>query len=633
MPLRRPIFCQIRRIDDPSVDCAMAAALPTAGIHDCRLIAHALLERKHPQGMIGLVQHFHLLPDDIQQTLIDNVADLYRPMREAVQQHSRDGPGNVIEIVRRSHATQLAYLVGEQLVHGSQELRRSAAQCLLELAQWAGTDRLPQAPTNCGARAAAYLLTTIQRAVEVYESHCQTDALVAMAAMAPRPMPIACAFLTTSAAARTKALDDLRLMLHRAGSPEICRALPALLTYPTLTSDVLAGLRRTCQSPYLTHMLATVHLLHNRAATCHLANHSAEVNMMPSADYVAQLPNHRQRALIWWLTALSLPPAEQLRQLEQLTNLPDRMAKLIILRRLILLSASKQADAAHDAASRFCFDTDPLLARIALRHLIRCRWSQLPQLLIRLVNTAPPQVRRLAVEKLAPLGFDRLWAAWPQLDHHHRIAAGKAMIKIDANFHRHLADHLNDSDRHVQLRALSMTDELNQGDFFAPLLIALAAGQNSRIVASAVRALGTVHSPQADQALQRALKHHDSRVRANAVEAIQRTSSTQHVHQLTRMAQHEDNRPRANAINALLDMNTANAVDAINTMLDDDRTNHRISALWLVEAVGLLHVATHVAEMSIRDPDTQVRKRAAHVTKQLIQLMQSTHANGTPVPA
>jgi len=87
------------------------------------------------------------------------------------------------------------------------------------------------------------------------------------------------------------------------------------------------------------------------------------------------------------------------------------------------------------------------------------------------------------------------------------------------------------------------------------------------------------------------------------------------------MARNEDNRPRANAISALMGIRHPEAADALSAMLVDRRARHRISALWVVGQNDMLSLAGHVAELSISDPDREVKSRAEVVVRYLMGLM------------
>ncbi len=123
--------------------------------------------------------------------------------------------------------------------------------------------------------------------------------------------------------------------------------------------------------------------------------------------------------------------------------------------------------------------------------------------------------------------------------------------------------------------------------------------------------------------LEGALSHADSRVRANAVESLDQLKSTKHLEQLLEMANRDEGRPRANAIGSLMNMRAGDALEALVRMLNDPRPKQRTSALWLVDQLGLTDVARHVAEMSITDPDREVKTRAGGVIHHLIDAMRT----------
>lgn len=305
----------------------------------------------------------------------------------------------------------------------------------------------------------------------------------------------------------------------------------------------------------------------------------------------------------------------------------DAHARLIALRRLMSLAREEQAVGVEARIAGFCDDADPQIARIALRRLIAEKYAELPALLLKLVNSPHPEIRALAAEELAPLGFERLWTAWSSMTPTRRLTAARALIKIDPNFHRQIAAKLSKPEQSSRLRALTIIHMLNQGSFFEETLEALAADPNARIASAAVRALGSATGDRAREALDKALKHTDPRVRANAIEAMHELNITCNEDTLQDMAANEASRPRANAIAVLLDGDVNTAFEALQRMLADERSDQRTSALWLVDHMALTDVARHVAEMSISDPDAKVRQRAMEVIQRLIESLE-----GSPAP-
>ena len=48
------ILCAVEEINDPVVDRAMVAALPSADPHSIHQLTRSLLDRQHPEGKLGL---------------------------------------------------------------------------------------------------------------------------------------------------------------------------------------------------------------------------------------------------------------------------------------------------------------------------------------------------------------------------------------------------------------------------------------------------------------------------------------------------------------------------------------------------------------------------------------------------
>ena len=115
MPGIVEIYRQIETIQDVAVDRAMAAALPTADPDGLGRMVHLLLERNRPDGVIGLILHYHLLAPPLQRIIEHQAAHLFRPLREAAGRADSTGPANAIRIIQASATTRLAYLVCEKL--------------------------------------------------------------------------------------------------------------------------------------------------------------------------------------------------------------------------------------------------------------------------------------------------------------------------------------------------------------------------------------------------------------------------------------------------------------------------------------------------------------------------------------
>jgi HEAT repeat protein len=596
----------------------MAAALPTADAAAVRLMALTLLERRRPAGLIGLVVHYHLLPEDVQALVIGQTNDLFRSIREAASLETGPGPSNALRIIRRSLATKLTYLVTEQLRHGPEPLRVEAGECLAHLSRHATTDGQTGQLPAIGAVEAEFLLAAVEDAVAAFGQHRRLGVLLAMAHLLPRPMPRTFERLGNADEA---AVAGLRALLGQVDQAAIRRAIPLLLGLAALREAALQAIATCAQTDRLGEVLEGHHLLLLRATAGALRRVKGGEALLPTDGAVAAMPGAHSRGLPAWLSAVALDRNLRITLLMDLRRAGDAATRLFALRRLVQLAGANADQMVQEAVASFCEDREPTIVRIALWCLIRHRYGGLLKVLTQLVNSSDEEIRRLANRQLAPLGFARLWESWGQLDHGRRTAAGRALIKIDPSFHRLLGEKLLPADRRSRLRALGIITELNQGGFFEQALVRLIREGEAYVAASAVKALASADSDTALSVLEEALEHADGRVRANAVEALAQLQSTRHMHKLVDIADADENRPRANAIAALMDMRTSEALTALRQMLDDPRPNHRNSALWLVETMGLVDVARQVAEMSITDPDQKIKGRAHRVVHEMIDQM------------
>ncbi len=662
MALMHEIYQRVRAMPEPWVVASLVAALPTSDPVATHLIALLLLERHDPKAGQALIDHYQQFPADVQAMVAARINHFEANLRTAITQPKETAAFNAVQIIRRAAAPQMAHLLlhplevqdtpGQEPAVPS-ELRRDAAECLATLCRQALAPETLLDPLQF-----QHLQTVVDEALSRYRAHNEPAVMQAWAMLTSAP-----------ALAMSKAFADphhtstmrMRDLIADPQTPVLRRALLSCLRIPTLAAAALRGLHRCAQTGSLPDALRDWHLLllpRNQQALRRLPSMADPRWIDPGV--VPSLEPRQAMGLIHWVIALDLPPRQLVSHLTDMAGSTDAAVRLAALRQLIELSdryntssstfatapgnspisasgsaaaglsatgsSSQEVPGMWAAVQRFTLDPSPLIARLAVRFLIRTGGPSLPRLLLAMVNSPHALVRELAVECLAPLGFGRLWQAWPRLNEPQRLSAGRALIKIDPHFHRLLSEKLAQRDRPTRLRALSIVEQLNQAPFFELALILLAQENDERVASAAVRALGMVQSPAAVAAVEKALEHHDGRVRANAVEALNQHDLARHTDRLMQMASSDENRPRANAINALMQMRTADALTALGRMLSDERPEHRTSALWLVQTLGLLEVARQVAEMSLADPDPAVKTRADVVVHQLIQ-------TATPRPA
>ncbi|MFN3168354.1 MAG: HEAT repeat domain-containing protein [Phycisphaeraceae bacterium] len=621
MPRIRDILPAVLALRSKSIDQALSVALAHAEADEVGVLGLAMLERGRPNAAEALVAAYHRLPEDLKHKVVAQAEQFSTSIRRAAGGRGDQASLNALTIIEQAASTRLAYLVTSMCRHNDAHVREQAGRCLVALARRAASSPEPNRQPHLDTLSTRFLVEAVEQAVVLYSRHDQPAVLSAMLWLLPRPMPEALAALRS---AEHAAAEPLAHRLTAEPDPASRRALLSLIAIRPLADACARALTDANLGQKLGEVIEAGHLLALPAVSRALARARQPDALWPDAKQQRSMPPIARRWLPAYLAATTPDAHEQVARLAPLARQTDTPTRLAVLRRLLTIAKSNNADAraaagnANDALALLTRDPEPAIARAALWHLIQADYAGLPRILADLVNSRHPAIRRVASKHLAPLGFDRYWDAWPKLDPKRRVAAGRALIKIDGEFHRHLASRLASRDPDKRLRALGIIAVLNQGCFFEEVLLDLCASHDERIVASAVKALSGCTSQAAKKTLDLALEHDDARIRANALEAISHSQAAENLDKLLDMAQDQAQRPRANAIKALLELRAKDALPSLTRMLGDQRAQHRISALWLIDELGILHLARLVAEMSLTDEDEQVKKRAGVVIQHLI---------------
>lgn len=619
------IYEYLQGLGDVSVDRAFAQALPTADPATLGPMALILLQRRQTDGGLAIVENFHRLPPAVRQTVLQHAPELTKPLRVAIGNHKTAGPANAIHIIRRSASVRLAYLIADQLRHGQDELKDESAHCLLEMAQRTTSDTDGQYAPAGEPVEVAFVSSAVQEAIKFYAQHQRRDVLLAMFSL---PLPSVTKLLASVGGMGTTWTHPVGVLLTRSDTPAVRRALLAAMSVQALHPFALDGIGLALDTGHITHAVSHWHLLLLKRYHNPIKRVKNAERFVPGKDHYQKLnkqqgtPGYMQ-GLAAWIAELPMERPTLIRHLGALSAAADPATRLAALRRLLALAEAESPQSqVHHAIAGFCTDKKPELVRVAVTHLIRCGYPDITKVLAHLINSPDPGIQKIAGKRLVPVAFPRLWESWPRLNQAQRLAAGRALIKIDPGFHAALHDKMATLDSAIKLRALSIISELNQGLLLQDTLLRLCRDSDAKVVSAAVKALGSADPEKALPVIEAALKHEDDRVRANAVEAIAHLDASRHADVLASMTdEREANRARANAIQALMQMRTGEALQALSRMLGDPRAEHRASALWLVETMGVAEVARDVAEMSISEPDPKVRKKAGAVIQAVIQNM------------
>lgn len=602
--------------DQPIADAALAEALPTARGDAAERIIETLLRRRQPRGLAGIVEAFDLLPRELQDRVMERADELKEGLRLAARGSSDEAHRGVIEIIDRGICHRFADVLVDLLQRHDASTARAAAATLESLAQQILLDASAQAASLSGClrhrENAHRLARALAEACRGFDRHRRRDVLMAAMRLLFRHDPELIEAMTDPGGGAVSVLDSTlrradttlsrKMLLNAAALPGMQAAVTAALGDNQISDSLGEVLNRS----FLVAIPVVADTVGQARKVDHLA---ADSDMLRRVDEAA-CP-HLGR----WVCTLHRESDSAIDALDTLVLDTNRTVRLSGLRSLMRLETA-DADA---LIATMCFDPEPALACIALRHLKRRRWPDLPRVMMRLAGASEPRLRHLSEQFLGSFGFDRFWNAWPDLSSEARQLAGRALIKVDPDFHRQLLAQFNARDAGLRHRAVMVVRSLGQETYFEAPLVTAMEDEDERVVSAASAALAAIHdSPSVSRALDDALHHGNPRVRANAVEALERLDRLAAVrHALAEMLDDPNSRSRANAIKASSRLSIVDAHDALARMLNDPDDKHRISALWVFEQLASPVLARQVGSLAVSDPDPHVRSRALTTLRRL----------------
>ncbi|MAE60975.1 MAG: hypothetical protein CMJ49_06410 [Planctomycetaceae bacterium] len=619
MSVLRRLHAVLRRSDLSLADNALLDALPTARAPHSQLILETLFDRARPAAMTGIVDRFHLLGRAEQSVVLDRTDDLLPGLERAARAQQSESPSNVVRIIEQSRLLPATLVLADLLRHTDAGVARAAASTLLDFARRLvrpdpDTDRDAQIVVR-RAQDADWLTRALAEAAAGFHHHRRRDVLYAALMLLRRNDPHLIDALTNRAGA---ALAVLTALITSPEAGVVRAALLPCAAHPPLQASVASALADLRIAASLDGLLNDAHLL----AVPQIAR---TVERVRRIDHLTPLDTTWQTVapsalphVGRWVRALSCRHADASGAVERLILHRDRVIRLSGLRALMHIDS----DAADQMIATMCFDAEPTLARIALRHLSRRNWSHLPRLMLRLAGSTNTELRRLAEHHFGSYGFTRFWDAWPDLPNDVRRTAGRALMKIDPRFHHQLAERFNASDPRDRLRCVMVVRTIGQPTYYESQLLAMLEDADNRVASAAAAALAAFQdSPRAADALSRAMHHNSPRVRANAVEALERMGRLESVRQsLIQMLDDANNRSRANATKALNRLSAHEARQSLARMMGDRDAAHRISALWVFEQTAAAALAPQVGAMAKTDREPGVRSRALTVLRRMVDV-------------
>ncbi len=585
-----------------AVDSVLVEALPDLEPLIRGVAVRVLLERGNATQLVPLIGRFSGFDPELQQQLLANMDGLASTLRKAISSESDDARLGAVEIIRVSENTQYAYLLACALPRRCPRTSTAAARVLEQMTH----DVVERSHSATGqvqrremARIVAHLAEAINEAIESWQSHFRGEIL--RAAMWLGAYTEAELF-KQAGITRTHLVRALNESLGNHFSPMMASYAIRALQYPDLRNAAAHRIGTCTDWDFLLRLLDEAWITYDpeMARACGWLRNFAP--LLENKDRWKELTTDQAIGAMRFVSLTTLPVDQKYTVFHEMLghhHNPVREAALWHITRMV----SPRTDR---LLQRVVGWRDSLLSPIAARELFRRNpTGYRPDELVEQV--AQSDETPVTVEEQ----FERAWLRFDVMTEEERKSEIDHLLQSDDRFDSILKARLRSDEAEERIRALIM---IGRSDRIAPFALEIyaaghASDEKSRSIA--VGLMSKMKGATADRIMQMALHDYDQRVQANAVEALESADSDQRFKLLAPKLEADNNRVKANAVKALLPLRARDAAEALIHMIQDDQREHRLSALWVIEELGLQTLLQRVIDLAAEDPDDVVRAKAA----------------------
>ena len=583
----------------------------------------ALLQRKTPTGIFGILKLFKDLPQDLRLAILGRSDDVYHQLPEAGRADDAPLRSAAIRVIAMARLGKLSYVLSENLHHAHDDVAGAAADALVSLSRHVASEtrRLQSGTLDEVERKRAHrklleiradIEAAVYRALDLHKGAKAQDLLRAALLLCDHPGSKTLAILSTS---RHGGVSPMVKRLQQAPDAEHVEAFLLGATHGQLRTQFAMSFSAIDAGPVLDGLLRrTPWLKDNRLELClRQVGRGAWWNDATLLRDLSRRQGPEAALIAEWI---AFSGAHDVVQDEKLIKILDHARADATARlRLLRIAMRRPRGASLSLLRRFLDDPEESIQRIATREIVRRRPADYSSVLLGLMKSGPETVRRVASRAISAGAFDNFYERFDKLDAATRVRAGKAVFKLLPDALLRLGRKLSGGGPEQRIKALTVTAELALADAVRDAVLALVCHDSPKVRSKAVTVAGTLTESVPDLMLEKALSDPDARVRANAIEVLEKTRRDDFIPLLAQRARATNNRERANAIKALHSLKVSAALPQLMLMLRDDRPEHRISALWAARHVGFYRMLTEVLRLSKEERDPRVRRYAEASTR------------------
>lgn len=610
------------------------------------LALNALLRRRTQRGLVGVVSQFAALPESLRGVIFRSVKAFHPALREGGR--SQDVPTALaaMKIIALSRQGKLTYILAEGLHNPEEDIAKAAVEAMVALSRWAAVEtrklHTAQDATDEQKKERQRLYhqlvddrpeieQAVARAIDVHRGKYGPDLLRAALLLADSPASKTAAILKMT---KHGGLGPMTRRLQQMPDSEHVEAFLIAAAHGGLRAHFGVTMSHIVDPPVLDALLRRTHWLKDQQlALC--VHHVSRGVWWGDAELDKDLARRddTDAALIGeWIGASGTHDVMQDAKLERLCG---QMAANPAGRLRLLRVAMRRPRGASTALIRtFLKDGDERFVRMAAREIVRRQPPDYENTLIQLMSHPAPSVRRVIARSVGQVGFDHFWERYDHLDKATRRSAGRAMLKLLPDGLARLERRIRHGTLEQRLKAVNMAQELGMPAGLLPALHAMCRDANPRLRSRAVTLVGEADTTvPAQTVLDQALNDADARVRANAIEVLEAKHSTEYIPMLTQRARHAPSRERANAIKALHTMRVETASNQLLAMIQDERPEHRISAMWALKQIGWWKMLSEVGRLAKEDQNLRVRRYALAILRTVSDVIKARQTPPAAAPA
>ncbi|MBC8105584.1 MAG: HEAT repeat domain-containing protein [Anaerolineae bacterium] len=619
--------------DNEAADDLLLEALRVGNEAEKSIALDALMERETVRGLGGVIGQYGQLSDSLKLIVLRSIKQFHHALRECGRSNDFERRIAAMKLIAMGRQGKLAYVLSENLHDTDEKLSHTACEAMVALARWVATETR-SLQKSFADRDSKEIAKTYR---ELIDNRPEIEAAVARAMDVHRGkhgQELLRASLLLCDWPQSKTLAILHTTKHGGQSPMVRR-----LQQPPASEQVEAfllgashgGLRshfgivfsHIDEAPVLDALLRKTHWL---------------------KDHQIQLCMHQVTRGTWWFEHDLIrdierrPPADaaivaewlavsgmhDVMQDSHLSRVLDHVRESLPARlRLLRIAMNRRKGASVTLIRAFLNDPDERLQRMAAREFVRRKPADYENALLQMMTSSPQSVRQVISRAIGQVGFDHFWNHFDRMERATRKQAGRAMLKLLPDALQRLARRLQSGPVEQRIKAMTVASDLDLSVQLRSSIEPLCAHPNAKVRSKAISVLGDVPTVDSDVLLDRVLNDQDARVRANAIEVLEAKRKTEYVPLLAQRARSSHNRERANAIKAMHKMKVGTASTSLLLMLRDDRSEHRISALWALRQIGWWQLINEVGRLAKEDPNLRVRRYAMGVLRNVAEVMQA----------